>query len=157
MIHLVPMTADEFEPYLTRAIAGYAADNVKAGYWNSTEALQRSEQEFKHLLPEGVATAGNYLYSIKDPDLGENVGMIWLAALERGSVKRGFIYDFKIVEAKQGRGYGRQALQAIDDVARSLGLPSIGLHVFAHNSVARHLYETAGYEVASLNMVKRLD
>jgi predicted GNAT family acetyltransferase len=35
-------------------------------------------------------------------------------------------------------------------------LCSLALHVFAYNSVARHLYGSLGYEVKSLNMLKEL-
>ncbi len=156
MVQLVPMTPEEFEPYLTQAIADFAEDNLRAGYSHPSEALQRSEQEFRNLLPEGVATPDQHLYSIKDAESGESVGMIWLQVRDRGPVRRAFIYDFRIADAKQGRGYGTQAMQAIEEQARSLGAQVIALHVFAHNTAARHLYEKVGYEVASLNMQKEL-
>jgi RimJ/RimL family protein N-acetyltransferase len=38
-----------------------------------------------------------------------------------------------------------------------MGLQRLGLHVFAHNHGARALYESLGYAVASLNMLKPLD
>lgn len=40
--------------------------------------------------------------------------------------------------------------------ARELGLKSIGLQVFAHNAVAKGLYESIGYEIKSLNMTKQI-
>jgi ribosomal protein S18 acetylase RimI-like enzyme len=60
-------------------------------------------------------------------------------------------------EALRGKGYGKQTMLAIEEKARELGLRSIGLHVFAHNAVAKGLYEKIGYEVKSLNMVKELE
>lgn len=45
----------------------------------------------------------------------------------------------------------------IEEKGGELGLRQIGLHVFAKNKVACHLYESLGYEVKSLNMTKDLD
>lgn len=52
--------------------------------------------------------------------------------------------------------YGKQAMLALEVVAESLGVETIGLHVFAHNPVAMNLYRKLGYEVTSQNMVKYL-
>ena len=46
--------------------------------------------------------------------------------------------------------------RALLEKARELDLKSIGLHVFAYNKVAKNLYESMGYEVSSLNMIKKL-
>lgn len=45
----------------------------------------------------------------------------------------------------------------MEEVARRMGLQQLGLHVFAHNDGAIALYESLGYSVASLNMLKPLD
>src|SRR5256885_13290165 len=39
------------------------------------------------------------------------------------------------------RGYAMQAMLRLEDEARGMGLGSIGLHVFGHNTAARPLYE----------------
>jgi ribosomal protein S18 acetylase RimI-like enzyme len=70
--------------------------------------------------------------------------------------KNGFIYDIAIDESQRGKGYGRQAMQLIEEKARELGLRQMGLHVFAKNKVALNLYESLGYETKSLNMIKDL-
>ena len=41
---LIPMTQPEFEIFLARAIPDYAADNVRAGYWSESEALEKSRE-----------------------------------------------------------------------------------------------------------------
>jgi RimJ/RimL family protein N-acetyltransferase len=45
----------------------------------------------------------------------------------------------------------------MEEKAREFGIQKIGLHVFPYNDVARRLYEGIGYEVSSLNMIKRLE
>jgi GNAT superfamily N-acetyltransferase len=59
-------------------------------------------------------------------------------------------------EARRGQGYGKQAMLAIEAVAKDLGIETIGLHVFAHNPAAMQLYKGLGYEPTSQNMVKHL-
>ena len=154
MSKLVPMTQPEYEAFLARLIPEYAADNVKAGYWDEAEALEKSRKQTESLLPQGLQTRDHYLYTLYDGD--EAVGLIWLRAETDRPKKSGFIFDVEIGEKFRGKGYGKQIMLLIEGKARELGLQSIGLHVFASNSVARNLYESIGYEVSSLNMIKNL-
>jgi ribosomal protein S18 acetylase RimI-like enzyme len=80
--------------------------------------------------------------------------MIWIAAFPER--RRAFIYDFSIHPPYRRKGYGAQALRAVEVKARALGLESIGLHVFGHNRAAQALYEKLGYEVTNINMSKRM-
>ena len=157
MVRLIPMTDDDLQKYLDNAIPGYAADKVKAGSWSETEALEKSRDSYWKLLPDGVDSKGEYLYRIEDAESGQKVGGIWLNAQVDTPSPSGFIYDIEIEEEFRGKGYGKQAMLAIEEKARELGLKSIGLHVFAHNPVAKGLYEKIGYEIKSMNMTKALD
>ena len=154
MSKLVPMTQTEFEAFLEQEIPEYAADKVRAGYWAESESLQKSREAFERLLPQGLQSKDQYLYSIYEGD--EAVGVIWMRAEMERPVKSGFIYDLRVDEKFRGKGYGKQAMYLIEDKARELGLKSIGLHVFGYNTVARNLYEGIGYETTSLNMIKQL-
>jgi ribosomal protein S18 acetylase RimI-like enzyme len=154
MIRLVPMTEDELELHLEKSIPEYAAENVAAGYWSEDEALERSRKAFHGLLPQGVKTENNYLLRIQVEETGEKIGMLWM----KHEVPRpqGFIYDFAIDETQRSKGYGRQAMLALEEVAKELEIESLALHVFTKNKVAKGLYESLGYEVTSQNMAKRL-
>jgi ribosomal protein S18 acetylase RimI-like enzyme len=154
MTTLVPMTQSEYDVYLTHLIPDYAADNVRAGYWDESEALEKSRQQTAALLPQGLQTKDNYIYTLVDGE--QAVGMIWLKAQLDRAVKSGFIFDVMVDEKFRGKGYGKQIMALIEDKARELGLKSIGLHVFGYNTVAKNLYESVGYEVSSLNMIKQL-
>ena len=57
---------------------------------------------------------------------------------------------------ERGKGYGRALLRAAERETARHGVRTIGLNVFGPNTVARNLYESAGYEVASLQMHKEL-
>jgi GNAT superfamily N-acetyltransferase len=155
MVRLVPMTVEEFEEYLQRDIERYAEENVKARYWAPAEALEESRNVHQQLLPEGLATKDNYFLKILD-ERGTAIGTAWLKANQDTALPSGFLYALFIEEAHRGQGYGKQAMLALEEKAKELGLHSLALHVFAHNAEARTLYERLGYEVKSLNMEKLL-
>ena len=50
------MTEDEFKAYLEEDIKEYAAVNVRNGYWDESEALEKSRESHNQLLPDGLAT-----------------------------------------------------------------------------------------------------
>lgn len=157
MVSLISMQENELQSYLDKTIPGYAAENVKAGYWTEEEGLQKSRDTFDRLLPDGVNTKNQLLYKIHDTETVQRVGIIWLNVRIDTPRPAGFIYDIEIDEVHRGKGYGKQAMLAIEEKARELGLESIALHVFSHNTVAKSLYEMIGYQVKSMNMTKSLD
>ena len=149
------MTQTEFEAFLKRGISDYAADNVRAGYWSESEALEKSRAAYERNLPQGLHTENHFLYTVHDGEDG--VGMIWIRVDLKSPAKNGFIFELYVDEKFRGKGYGKQAMLLIEEIAREMGLKSIGLHVFAVNTVARNLYESVGYKTTSLNMLKDLD
>jgi len=154
MVSLVPMTEDEFAAYLEKTIPKYAAEKVRAGYWPENEALERSRDDHQNLLPQGVNTENNYLFRIQIDETGEKIGILWMK--HEAPRKHGFVYDISLDESQHGKGYGKKAMLALEEYAKGLGLESIGLHVFSHNTTAMKLYASLGYEVTSQVMVKKL-
>ena len=80
--------------------------------------------------------------------------MIWMK--HEAPRPQGFIFDISLEEAQRGKGYGRQVMLALEEIAKGMGLETLALHVFAHNTPAMKLYEKLGYEVVSQNMMKKL-
>jgi len=154
-MRLTPMTPAGFDAWLAHAVGDYADDKIRSGAWLPDEALERSRLEFAALLPDGLATRDHHLYTLEDEAAGKAVGMIWVAVVSWGK-PMAFIYDIVVDEDERGKGYGKQAMLALEDVVRGLGLDSIGLHVFGHNAIARDLYLKVGYEITDINMVKKL-
>ncbi|WP_373894209.1 GNAT family N-acetyltransferase [Virgibacillus sp. CBA3643] len=150
-ITLEKMNAVEFKQYHSFAIKNFANEQMKSGNWEQREAMIKAKQEYEKLLPAGEKTAYNYLYTIRVGN--QEVGMIWLA---QRTDEKGFIYDINIWEGNQGKGYGKQAMKEIENVAKKIGLKSIGLHVFGHNKIAWSLYEKLGYIETNINMEKTL-
>jgi RimJ/RimL family protein N-acetyltransferase len=156
MVTLVPMTQAEFESYLEAAIREYADDHVRAGNWAAEGALERSRQEFDALLPQGVNTPQQYVFSIHADDADRNIGMLWFADRRATPGHCAWIYDFVIQEEYRGRGYGALAMRALEDQVRAVGLDKISLHVFGDNRVARGLYAKMGYVETNVLMSKKL-
>ena len=83
MVKLVPMTDVQFAHYLEAAIELYAQAHIKAGDCDAAEARELAEADYATLLPEGLASRDQYLYSIFDEAADARVGRIWFALWER--------------------------------------------------------------------------
>ena len=56
------------------------------------------------------------------------------------------LHDICVTETHQGKGIGRQLLNAVEDEARRLGCGKLTLEVRTDNNSARHLYQSFGFE-----------
>jgi ribosomal protein S18 acetylase RimI-like enzyme len=149
MVKLEPIQQEDFERFLARGIRDYAEDHVRNGNWPAEGALERSRKEFEHHLPDGIHSQDQYLYSIINEDQTK-VGVLWVKAQDA------FILDFVIDEAFRGKGYGKQALAAMDEKLKSMNVASVGLHVFGDNITAQGLYKKAGFQITDIQMRKTL-
>jgi RimJ/RimL family protein N-acetyltransferase len=156
MVQLVPMKPTEFEAFSAQDILEYAQENIRAGYWTPEEAAEKSRAAHELLLPQGMDTPDHYFFTIRADEEQQAVGVVWLAIRRESAEPSGFIYDLSIGEPYRGKGIATQAMLALEEKAKALGLQALYLHVFAHNQTARALYDKLGYQVTSLNMVKKL-
>lgn len=150
------MTSSEFKNYLEHAVKDYAQDHITAGTWEPSEALKKSREAFQKLLPDGVASQNQPLFTVKDEKTDEQVGIIWFAARTETKPPSAFIYDFVIFEQHRRKGYGYHTLRALEDEIKKLGLEVVSLHVFGHNKGALTLYQKLGFEMTSIQMTKQL-
>ena len=157
MIALVPMTDGEFVAFAAEAVPAYAADKVTSVQWTKDEALELSRKAFDKLLPLGLATPDNYFFTIRDSVEQVGVGMLWIAAQDRGGRRIAYVYDVSVKPEHQRKGYATRALLALEDKVHSLGLSGIALHVFGHNTVAHALYVKLGYQPTNISMFKAIE
>lgn len=153
-VSLVPMSPEVYEAWIDHSVREYAAGHVAAGNWPEEGSVERAQAEFDSLLPDGLQTAGQTLWSVKDAD-GRHVGMLWVGPRPRVPESL-WIWDIEMEPEARGRGYGQAALEALDAWARGHGYTRIGLHVFGSNEVARRLYERTGYTTTDVMMEKVL-
>jgi ribosomal protein S18 acetylase RimI-like enzyme len=152
MVRLEQMQQEDFELYLEQGIRDYADDHVRNGNWTVEESLERSRKEFEHLLPDGVSSKDQFLYSIVEQKDESKIGWLWVQVKDQ----KAFIYDFVIDEGFRGHGFGKQALAALDEKLKSMDVQSVGLHVFGDNVTAQELYKKMGYQVTGIHMKKML-
>ncbi|MHA6532660.1 GNAT family N-acetyltransferase [Paenibacillus sp. BAC0078] len=156
MIKLVPMDETAFQFFISQSTRDYAEDKIKAGAWDAEIAMQLSKEAMSKYLPKGLHTEGAHLYSVVEEESETQAGYIWFNVTEGHRSREAFIYDIYIFEPFQGKGYGKQALLALDEEARKMNVAKIGLHVFGQNTRAFELYKKMGYLVTDITMSKEL-
>ncbi|GAA0479888.1 GNAT family N-acetyltransferase [Salinibacillus aidingensis] len=151
-IKFEPMTEDVYSDYIEKSIKQFAEESVRAGNLDKSQALEKAQDQFTKLLPDGLNTENHQLLSIFHDN--NHIGMLWLHIKWTNLGKEAFIYDFFIDEQFRGNGMGKMSMSALDTYAQKLGLKKIGLHVFAHNQRAVYLYQKMGYEFTNHHMAR---
>lgn len=147
------MNEVEYAEWMIASKKNYKEEIQRNGN-TEAEAIAKTEEDFNRLLPEGFSTPDQYLFSIKHNDLW--VGTLWFGARGAADNRKAFIYDIVLNESVRGMGFGKKAMLLLETEVKKLGLKSIGLHVFGHNTTARALYEKCGYEITNLHLEKKL-
>ncbi len=84
--------------------------------------------------------------------------MIWVGWGKYGDqTSSPWIWDFLIYEEYKGKGYGKEALNALDKELKERGQKKVSLQVFGHNTIAINLYQKSGYKITNIVMSKELD
>jgi ribosomal protein S18 acetylase RimI-like enzyme len=149
-VDLRVMTEAEYGDWRDSARAGYARSFVDSGILAEEKAYERADKDFAELLPDGVASDNQYLWTAWDGDTP--VGMLWVTILRDVGAPRAYIYDIEVRSEQRRRGYGRAILDRLAEWSRERGIDSIGLNVFGHNKGAVAMYEEAGFEVVAMQM-----
>lgn len=156
MVSLNLMNPKDFDVFLNQAIDVYAQDNIKSGNWQPDTALEKSREEFQQLLPDGIQTKNQFLFTILDETSNNKIGVLWVQIKMDSPHRKAFICDFIIDPQYRGQGYGKQTLKALDEKLTQMKVESVSLHVFAHNTNAIGLYETMGFLPTNIYMKKTL-
>ena len=155
-VRLRPMTHVEYEAFYSKLIVEYATVNVEAGNWLKEDSIELATKASKELLPHGRETSRVLLMTAENSE-GESVGYVWVGLDRVGAPNTGaWIYDIEVYEARRGQGYGRALLAAAEKETLKNGVNKLGLNVFGSNTVARTLYESAGYDITQIQMSKQL-
>lgn len=153
-LRLESMTEEQYRRYRDGAEASYAEHIAESGMLPQAEARQKARDDYARLLPDGLATEGHHLWTAYDGDV--EVGMLWLHVERKSDGLHAFGYDFQVGPELRRKGYGRAIIEAAEALCREWGVVTIGLSVFGANVGARALYEQMGFQVAVVQMRKRL-
>ncbi|BBP93480.1 putative N-acetyltransferase YycN [Bacillus safensis] len=155
MVTLQRMSQTDYDVLMEKAIQRYAEEKVLAGTWEKEESLANAEEQFDRLLPEGLQTEHHELWNFLNGD--EAIGWVWLCYDPNHPQHEGFIYNFILFEAYRGKGFckaGHCCIRGAGKVIRCA--KKLSLHVFAHNQIARSLYEKTGFTETGIYMSKPL-
>lgn len=155
-LSLRKMTPYEFDAYLSKAIPKYASQKEIGEDLSPESAAKIAEESYKTLLPDGLATKDQHLFSIMESTSGQAIGILWYAYKKSGNKEKAFIYDIEINEGFRGKGYGLESMKLLEAEVSNRGLSSIGLHVFGHNATAIGLYKKLGYQTTNMVMSKNI-
>ena len=154
-VGLRPIEAAEFEAYRAGAIFDYAADLIRNGRADRSNAERIARETFASLLPDGPRTLGHRLLVGEDPIDRGRVGFLWFGPSSEDPAMA-WIYDISVDPDHRREGWGRALLRAFEADAFEMGYARAGLNVFADNEVARRLYESMGYEETARQLHKTL-
>lgn len=157
MLHLTPMRADEYEPFMAISMQDQAEGQVQAGQWTAEEAEANLHTLRDQFLPQGLATPGHFFYTLETDDVKEKVGSLWFMLEKHEGKQAVFVLDIQIDPQHRRKGYGTEAFLLMEEKAREMGIHAITLHVFSHNTSARAMYEKLGYTGPSNMMVKKIE
>lgn len=153
-LRLRAATRDEFDEWLPRQQAGYAEQIIASGSLPAQEAREKARRDTEQAFTDGLDTPRQLVFRLLAGE--QPVGWLWLAVPRDGDPNMAWVQDVEVDAACRGRGYGRQAMVLAEQEARARGMTSIGLNVHGHNTVARGLYDSLGYEVMTQQMKKPL-
>jgi ribosomal protein S18 acetylase RimI-like enzyme len=135
------MNGDEYISWKEWSLADYTRELANARNITAPAARAQAESEFASLLPNGLSTPNQYLFTAENAD-GAAVGMIWY---ENDAPGQAFIADFTVYEAYRRKGYGTSILRELKNKLAAESDTRIVLHVFENNAPAIRLYEKFGF------------
>jgi ribosomal protein S18 acetylase RimI-like enzyme len=154
-MRLRPLREDEFAAWRERTLDWYAKDLVAHAGMTEAEARAKSEADAS-TYPRSPADEGHSVFVVEEEGTGEPVGTVWFAERRGRGAPKAWVYSVEIEESRRGRGYGRRAMELVEEEARRSGLDRIELNVFGGNEIARSLYRSLGYAELSIWMGKDL-
>lgn len=155
-IRLRPLREDELPEFVQASRADYAEGLVAHARMPVDFARKKAEHDLADYDRAVAIPDGHNLYWIENES--ERVGRLWFA--ERTSMRVGrfaWLYELEIDEPFRGRGYGRLAMELLEDEVARRGFKEIALNVWGGNEKARSLYLSRGYFERAIEMAKELE
>lgn len=156
MIILRNMRNDEFSAYCDYFVTDYS-EEITLNYGHSpTVAHDLAKQALTDSFPNGLESDEHTLLCIEANLNGQLkvVGYLWHAI--KKSESSTFIYDFYIDAAFRAKGYGKQAMNQLEQQLADVGIKQIKLRVAYHNQRALSLYQAVGFTISGYNMSKTI-
>jgi len=66
MVRFIPMTMKEYQSYMDNVIDELPKEYIRAGVQDQKQAIKQVKEQIERILPNGLETPNNFLYSIID-------------------------------------------------------------------------------------------
>ncbi len=147
-----PFPDSDLDEWIDRTRLNYIDERVSAGDSRS-EAEDNANATIERLFPNRSPATGQLVGRLISRTRA--IGYLWVGVAGLDP-QRWWVWDVMIDEQFRGQGFGRQALELAEELARGEGAQSIGLNVLGHNHVARDLYTSLGYSETAIQMRKAI-
>lgn len=144
-VRLEKMSKDAYAHFIQVSFEHHVEELMQEENMSKEEAEIETRKELDEMLPQGMDTADNYLFSVECDR--RVVGYLWFLTEMNEGVKQAFLCDFQIDEEERGNGYGKAALAEMDKTAQKLECKECVLFVEGINEIAKQLYSKCGYQV----------
>ncbi|RND01189.1 GNAT family N-acetyltransferase [Lysinibacillus halotolerans] len=153
-ILLKRMSEREFTKYFENKVERYAEVLSQNVHEEVDEQPKSKAYRLLHnLLPKGVETPDHHLFHILNDD--QMIGYVWIKVEKEK--KSAFLYEIYLFERFRGMGFGTKVMTTVEEWIHQQGIAYFKLHVFGSNTGARKLYEELGFEIAGINMMKKIN
>ncbi|MBK3494241.1 GNAT family N-acetyltransferase [Viridibacillus sp. YIM B01967] len=152
MQSLKRMSEEDFILYIQDKEVRFAEVLAENVHEYSENPKIRAQKQLSNILPQGYHTINHEFYMIeKEKNI---IGYVWLKIEEQK--KSAFLYEIYIFDSQRSKGIGKTVMKEIEDYIAEKGICYFKLHVFGTNTGAIKLYDELGFEVAGLNMLKKI-
>ncbi|MBD5779476.1 GNAT family N-acetyltransferase [Pelagicoccus sp. NFK12] len=133
----------------------YAISFARSGLMDRETASNRSAEMWSKTFDDGKETKGHLIRTIIDYDSKNTVGYIWISQFYPDR-KKCFLSYLHVKLDFRRRGFGKAAMEMIDDYLKRSGITEMTLNVFSDNLAARSLYSSLGFSESLTTMRKEL-
>ena len=152
-VELIPVDPSALPAWVEAQRIEYVRARMTAG--DDLHAAERNAREsHERYFPQGRPAPGHEVFRVVAE--GVPVGVLWVGPHPNDLEGVAWVWDVEIDEPFRGRGYGRAAMLAAESWAVGTGYRALALNVFGHNTVARGLYESLGFETTAVQLRKEL-
>lgn len=144
-VTLETMTEAEYSSFFRTSLEHHADELMREENMSKKAAETEARKELAEMLPQGYATADNYLLNIKAQ--GHVAGYLWFLTEINESVPQAFICDILVFDEYRRKGCGRSALSEMEKLAKNMHCKQCVLFVEAMNTAAMSLYTKCGYHI----------
>jgi ribosomal protein S18 acetylase RimI-like enzyme len=152
-VRLVPLTDAEYAEFAAQQVLEYADQLSRAGEVAEKSSVSTARERLDDLLADRLRDMGHEFLGAAALQDGVTVGWMWLspapAFVGPACDKARWLSQVTVSKPRRGQGWGRAILVEAEHHLALRGVDQIWLRVFDWNVIARHLYESLGYELVT--------